>query len=248
MKAAETNPRNVLLKGNDYSVYNAVSKGNNYKRETAQEHIDGVKTSDKSIYMTAEAITENCSLSGEAVQNSLAELVKYGVMSKIQEFNHGVPSFMYCLESDSNKTEDEENIFNSDINLTKAAKMERITEVELLNHISDCIADYEGTEVNELHHNLFNTDYYIVGYYQAEEWLKKHTGVFNAIGEIQEYERENFGEINTIMDSAEAVCNMIVYIYGEELLGELDAVTDNHNEELTAELIKEIQEEIKGRL
>ena len=42
----------------------------------------------------------------------------------------------------------------------------------------------------DLHHELFNTDYYIVGTYQAEQWLGDYA--FDAIGEIQKYEEDNF--------------------------------------------------------
>ncbi|GAI78565.1 unnamed protein product, partial [marine sediment metagenome] len=40
----------------------------------------------------------------------------------------------------------------------------------------------------------------------------------NFIGEIQEYENNNFGEVNTDLAQAEKVVNMYVYILGEEIL------------------------------
>ena len=76
----------------------------------------------------------------------------------------------------------------------------------------------KGHDTNELHQQLFNEDYYIIGYYNCEQWLKKHNlSTFEAIEIVQEYERTNFGETNTELNS-ESIVNMLAYIYGEELL------------------------------
>ena len=77
-------------------------------------------------------------------------------------------------------------------------------------------------DINDLHHKLFNEDYFIIGYYEANKWLEANIGVFTAIGAIQEYESENFGEVNTKLDNSESVVNMFVYILGEELIYDLD--------------------------
>ena len=84
------------------------------------------------------------------------------------------------------------------------------------------IADYKGFEdfsemdTSDLHHQIFNEDYYIVGYYQAEQWLG--TDTFSVIAEIKDYEEMNFGESHTDFSSSEAVVNMYVYILGEEVI------------------------------
>ena len=44
---------------------------------------------------------------------------------------------------------------------------------------------------------LARLENYIIGYYNSEKWLIDNTGVFAAIGKIQEYEQSNFGEIIT---------------------------------------------------
>jgi len=78
------------------------------------------------------------------------------------------------------------------------------------------------TDDVDLHHVLFRQDYYIIGYYNADQWLMKHRlNTFEAIGIVQEYENENFGECR-MYDNAESVVNMLTYIYGEELLKELN--------------------------
>jgi len=69
----------------------------------------------------------------------------------------------------------------------------------------------------DLHHYLLNQDYFIIGYYKAEEWLKKDS-IFNAIETIKDYEESNFGQVSTDLSSSENVANMLAYILGEEIL------------------------------
>ena len=71
----------------------------------------------------------------------------------------------------------------------------------------------------DLHHYLLNQDYFIIGYYKAEQWLKKDS-IFNAIETIKDYEESNFGEVSTDLSSSESVANMLAYILGEEILFE----------------------------
>lgn len=96
---------------------------------------------------------------------------------------------------------------------------------ELSEYIEDRLKEmkrYDGIpeDPHDLHHELFNQDYYIIGYYNADQWLMKHRlNTFEAIGIVQEYENEHFGEAR-MYDNAEKVVNMLAYIYGEELLYE----------------------------
>jgi len=71
----------------------------------------------------------------------------------------------------------------------------------------------------DLHNEIFNTDYYIIGTYEAKQWLSDK--VFDVIEYIQDYEMENFGEVHTDFTSPEKVVNMYVYIIGEEILYEV---------------------------
>ena len=103
-----------------------------------------------------------------------------------------------------------------------------------------------GTYGADLHNDLFNSDYYIIGRYQAEQWLIANTGVFNAIGIIQEYENMQFGEVSTDLSEPERVCNMIVYIAGEEVLQESETLQKRWNEELTERDIKKIIKELEN--
>ncbi len=101
-------------------------------------------------------------------------------------------------------------------------------KTELKEHLNDYILNsFEWSDIvedaQELHHQAFNQDYYIIGYYQSEQWLKKHDiSVFEGIEFVQDYERTNFGvEWVRTYDNAESLVNMITYIIGEELVNEL---------------------------
>lgn len=71
----------------------------------------------------------------------------------------------------------------------------------------------------DLHNEIFNTDYYIIGTYEAKQWLSDK--VFDVIDCIKEYEQDNFGEVTTDLSNPERVVNMFVYIRGEEILYEV---------------------------
>jgi hypothetical protein len=106
---------------------------------------------------------------------------------------------------------------------------------ELVNVIDIC----------DLHHELFNTDYWIIGYWAAEQWLIKCGGVFLCVGRVKDYEESEFGSVHTNLSSSEAVSNMIAYIEGSEVLNQSSTFRENFNEELTPELAKEIIAELK---
>ena len=116
---------------------------------------------------------------------------------------------------------------------------------ELVQYAIDYLKDNQpGCYGCDLHNEIFNSDYYIIGRYQAEQWLVKHIGIFNAIDEIKEYEEGNFGEVNTDLSEAEKVVNMLVYIIGEEILGESETLRDNWDSRLSDEDIEAIINEL----
>lgn len=79
--------------------------------------------------------------------------------------------------------------------------------------------DLYKVDFDDLHFDMFNSDYYIIGYYQAEKWLERHgLSVFNAISICNEYEDLHFGERQTKYDNAETLVNSLVYWYGFDLL------------------------------
>lgn len=100
----------------------------------------------------------------------------------------------------------------------------------------------------DLHGEVFNTDYYIIGTYKAKEALKEYD-VFEAIEKVQEYEKENFGEVNTDLSDPEKLINMLYYIIGEEelykMMEDVKVFNDNWNDIATDEINNEILSEIK---
>ena len=98
---------------------------------------------------------------------------------------------------------------------------------ELTDYINDLINDGVLNEENknDWHFHAFNEDYYIIGYYNASEWLKRHNiDSFEAIQICNQYEIDNFGETSNKYDNSESVVNMLVYIYGEELINDLETI------------------------
>ncbi len=92
---------------------------------------------------------------------------------------------------------------------------------DVKNYIIQQLNDDVGLDqhISDLHHYLLNEDYYIIGSWRAEQWLKKDNGsVFEAIETIREYEQSNFGQLSTDLSSSENVANMLAYILGEEIL------------------------------
>ena len=109
---------------------------------------------------------------------------------------------------------------------------------DVKEYIIDQLASDVGLDqhISDLHHYLLNEDYFIIGYWKAEQWLKKDEGsVFEAIETIREYEELNFGQVSTDFSSSENVANMLAYILGEEILYNNDTYnlfTRFHNEYL----------------
>lgn len=118
--------------------------------------------------------------------------------------------------------------------------MKNSVREELANHILDRINDGVITDDNrdDWHFHCFNEDYYLIGYYNCSEWLKTHNiDAFEAVGICQEYEKENFGEVTKTYDNSETVVNMLVYVWGEELLAEIDADTIEELKESLGEIV-----------
>ena len=91
---------------------------------------------------------------------------------------------------------------------------------EIKEYFQDWIEDQDKDWILEnkedLHHHCFNTDYYIIGTYEAKQWLGDE--VFNVIEHIRDYEDMHFGEVTTDFSNPEKVVNMYVYIISEDIV------------------------------
>ena len=93
---------------------------------------------------------------------------------------------------------------------------------ENLNYLKDNVPHWK----EDLHHYAFNEDYYIIGTYQAKQWLGDN--VFDVINIIKEYEQNNFGQVTTDLSEPENVVNMYTYIIGEEIVNNWLDENANH--------------------
>ncbi len=102
--------------------------------------------------------------------------------------------------------------------------MKHYKQSEIQDHFDTWLEEtieHQGQEwindnIDDLHHYAFNEDYYIIGTYQAKQWLGDH--VFDVIETIKEYEQDNFGQVSTDLSCPEKIVNMYAYIVGEQIV------------------------------
>ena len=110
---------------------------------------------------------------------------------------------------------------------------------ELLHHAIDTlenigVANYVS---DDFHHEAFNADYYVIGYYQASLWLSRHElDAFEAISEVVDQQENHFGEVTLKATdiNSESIVNQLVYFYGLELLQDFNL--DQDYDDVLAEL------------
>ena len=127
----------------------------------------------------------------------------------------------------------------------KHAEMKEQAIADIIEALED---GYDGYYC-DLHNEVFNTDYYIIGTYQAKEALKEYD-VFEAIELVQTYEKEQFGEVYTDLSDPEKLINMVYYIVGDEVIGEMydiEEFNDNWNESADEETNRKIIEAMKEK-
>ena len=93
---------------------------------------------------------------------------------------------------------------------------------EIKEHFDEFLVDQDKEwieeNIDDIHHHAFNTDYYIIGTYEAKQWLGDR--VFDVIEHIREYEQSVFGEVTTDFSDPERIVNIYAYIVGEEVVSE----------------------------
>lgn len=130
---------------------------------------------------------------------------------------------------------------------------EYFTRHEALEQIKEGIENggrgYNGCYC-DLHNEVFNVDYYIIGTAEAKKALNEY-GVFEAIEVVRDYEKFNFGELLTDITNPEKLANMLWYIIGEEVISEIDSITGDYwnewadkesNERVLTEINKMMEE------
>lgn len=108
---------------------------------------------------------------------------------------------------------------------TKHAEM----KAEAIDAIIETLENgYDGYYC-DLHNEVFNTDYYVIGTYLAKEILREYD-VFEAIELVQNYEKDNFGEIYTDLSNPEKLINMVYYIIGDDIIAEMFSISKDFDE------------------
>ena len=126
---------------------------------------------------------------------------------------------------------------------------EKAMRQEVREQIIECLKDGFDGYYCELHDQVFNTDYYIIGTYEAKKALEEY-GVFDAIKKVQTNEKDNFGELFTDLSNPEKLVNMLFYIIGEEVLFDMmdgiEVWNENWNniadEDTNAKILEELGE------
>lgn len=88
----------------------------------------------------------------------------------------------------------------------------------------------------DLHHALYNEPQHFIYYANAKE-ATAELDIWECIGAVQKYEKDQFGEVYTPLSDACRVANMVVYIMGYELMqaiyGDTEYFGDKWNEQLS---------------
>ena len=121
-------------------------------------------------------------------------------------------------------------------------------EPSIIEHAIDQLENgsLEGQYSDDLHHYLFNEDFFIIYYARAEKWLKDNNlSTWEVISYCNEQEMDAFGEIQTSFDNPETLVNHYAYWKGRELLNSLKVRLSNL---LTEDDIKDLISEMKSML
>ena len=128
-------------------------------------------------------------------------------------------------------------------------KKEESMREEARERIINCLKNHYTGFYCDLHHEVFNTSYYIVGTWEAKKALMEYD-VWEAIDKVQTYEKDMFGEVFTDLSDPKKVINLLFYIIGEEVMHEMldesetwrDNWDDLADEETNAKILKELDE------
>lgn len=122
------------------------------------------------------------------------------------------------------------------------------TDEEIKETLLDNLDGYEGIDsytFDDVFNDLFNSDYYIIGYREAEDALKEY-GIFKALEEVQKFDVENFGEWDTDYADPEKVANMLEYIHASEYMQDmLNRAGLDLSDETTTENVNRLIETLK---
>ena len=110
------------------------------------------------------------------------------------------------------------------------------------DEIKDMIMDYEDVYGCDLAHEMYNNDYYIIGTYEAKQFLKEY---FDDMLECLEQDQEESGETYQDVTDTEKVATLLALFVAEDVLCESKTLDKCWNERLLEESdLKRIAEEL----
>lgn len=124
-------------------------------------------------------------------------------------------------------------------NISNDEILERTGEL-FLDRLPEAVGQYGC----DLHSFLFNEDYAFTWTNEAEEACDS-VGVWSAIRLVHKYEMDYFGETYTEIEPCK-IANMLVYIYGEFLLNQVEhLIGEAWGRELTEEDLEIISDQLE---
>lgn len=125
---------------------------------------------------------------------------------------------------------------------------EYFTDNEIKETLLDNLDGYEGIAdytFEDVFNDLFDSDYYFIGYKEAADALEKY-GIFNALEEVQRWDVENFGHWDTDYTDPEKIANMLEYIHANEYMQDmLDRAGLELDDETTTENVNKLIKTLK---
>ena len=109
------------------------------------------------------------------------------------------------------------------------------------DEIKDMIMDYEDVYGSDLAYEMYNNDYYIIGTYEAKQFLKEY---FDDMLECLEQYGEEIGGTYPDITNAEKVATLLALFVAQDILNESKTLDECWDCRLTEENLEAIKEEL----
>ena len=109
------------------------------------------------------------------------------------------------------------------------------------DEIKDMIMDYKDVYGSDLAYEMYNNDYYIIGTYEAKQFLKEY---FDDMTECLEQHEEEFGETYPDITNPEKVATLLALFVAQDVLYESKTLDKCWNDRLEESDLKRIAKEL----
>ena len=109
------------------------------------------------------------------------------------------------------------------------------------DEIKDMIMDYEDVYGCDLAYEMYNNNYYIIGTYEAKQFLKEY---FDDMTECLEQHEEEFGKTYPDVTNPEKVATLLALFVAQDVLYESKTLDKCWNDRLEESDLKHIAKEI----